>query len=195
MSPQKYATLIVDMQNDFVADDGVLPRAGMNNQSAKAIVPRVRELVEFSRARGIPVIWAKMIYDSAADVGLLIERSAFYQHGGLRRGTWGAELVDGLEVQPGDYVIEKKRFSAFFNTPLDDLLRELGVTHLLVAGVRTDFCVESTIRDAFFRDYHIIMVKDCVAGYFQDLHENAIKTMGTVFARVMDSDEVKQSLA
>jgi len=192
---ERFATLVVDMQNDFVVDEGVLARSGKDNSSAVRIVPLVRKLVEFSRAQRIPVVWVKMIYDSAEDVGVLLERSPFYKEGGLRRNSWGAELVDGLEVKEGDYVVEKKRFSAFFNTTLDELLKELGVTHLLVAGVRTDFCVESTVRDAFFRDYRVVVVKDCVAGYVPDLHENAIKTMGTVFSSIMSLEEIKEALA
>jgi len=191
---EKFATLIIDMQNDFVADEGVLARAGMNNATAKQIVPRVRELVDFSRSQAIPVIWVKMVWDTDRELGLLAERSPFLKREGLRRGSWGAQLVDGLEVKPGDLVVEKRRFSAFFNTRLEILLKNLGATHLLVAGVRSDFCVESTVRDAFFRDYDVIVVRDCVAGYFQDLHENAIKTMGTVFSRIMDLEEVKRLL-
>ncbi len=194
MDEKRFCTLVVDMQNDFVADDGVLAQAGMDNRSAKAIVPRVRELVEFSRAMGIPVVWVKMVWDSDLELGLLAQRSPFLKEKGLRRNSRGAAIVEGLEVKPGDLVVEKSRFSAFFNTRLEILLKNLRITNLLVAGVRSDFCVESTVRDAFFRDYDVIVVRDCVAGYFQDLHDNAIKTMGTVFARIMNLDEVKALL-
>jgi ureidoacrylate peracid hydrolase len=192
---ERYATVVVDMQNDYVEDRGVLPRAGMENAAAKAIVPRVRELVEFSRAQRIPVIWVTMVWENDADVGVLAERSPFLRHEGLRRNTWGAQLVDGLDVRQGDYVVEKKRFSAFYDTRLEGLLHNLGITHLLVAGVRSDFCVESTVRDAFFRDFRTTIVRDCVAGYFPELHENSLRVMGTVFARVLDLDEVKTLFA
>jgi len=188
--PRRYATLVIDMQNDFVADGGVLPRAGLNNAAAKAIVPRVRELVEWSRAAGLPVLWVKMIWHRDEDVGVLAERSPFLRHEGLRAGTWGAELVAGLTAAPGEPVVEKRRFSAFFGTGIDDRLRALTVTGLLVAGVRTDFCVESTVRDAFFRDYRVLVVRDCVAGYVAELHDHSLRVMGTVFAQVARLDEV-----
>lgn len=191
----RFATVVVDMQNDYVADGGVLARAGMDNAAAKAAVPRVRDLVEFSRAQGIPVVWVTMVWDADSEVGVLAERSPFLRHEGLRRNTWGARLVDGLEVRQKDYVVEKKRFSAFYQTRLEALLHSLNVTHILVAGVRSDFCVESTVRDAFFRDFRVTIARDCVAGYLPELHENSLRVMGTVFAQVRELDEIKTLVA
>ncbi|NED55948.1 cysteine hydrolase, partial [Micromonospora aurantiaca] len=100
-----------------------------------------------------------------ADVGLLAQRSPFLREQGLRRGTWGCELVTGLDRAPGDHEIVKPRFDAFHRTGLDDLLRDLGVETLVMAGVRTDFCVESTVRAAFFRDLKAVVAREAVAGY------------------------------
>ena len=105
---------------------------------------------------------------------------------GLRTGTWGAQPVDGLDVSSEDHVMTKKRFSSFHETELDQVLTDTGVDTLVVADVRTDFCVESTVRDAFFRDFDVVVARDAVAGFFPDLHDASLRVMDTVFASVQD---------
>jgi nicotinamidase-related amidase len=100
-----------------------------------------------------------------------------------------AQVVDDLVVKPHDLVVEKRRFSGFYDTELELLLADAGVTTVVVAGVRTDFCVESTVRDAMFRDLEAIVAREAVAGYFPDLHENSLRLMGTVFAWVADIED------
>jgi nicotinamidase-related amidase len=131
-----------------------------------------------------------MIWDADEEVGILAEKSTFLKHEGLRRGTWGAEIVADLEYRDGDPVVEKKRFSAFYNTSLEQLLQRLNVRRLIVGGVRSDFCVESTVRDAFFRDYKVILVSDGTASYFPHFHEATLKVMNTVFAEVKNTEEI-----
>jgi nicotinamidase-related amidase len=102
--------------------------------------------------------------------------------------------VEGLDVEQGDAHVTKPRFSGFYETELEETLRRLGVTTLVTAGVRTDFCVESTVRDAFFRDFDVVVVEDAVAGYFAELHDNSLRLMQTVFARVAPVDQVAAAL-
>jgi ureidoacrylate peracid hydrolase len=182
------AVVAVDLQNDYCHPAGVFHRAGLRLGDSDAIVANVNRLTRAARSAGAPVVWVTMVWERREDLGLLAERSPFLRDEGLRRGTWGAQLLEGLDVQPGDWRVEKKRFSAFYATSLDQDLRAENVGRLFLAGVRTDFCVESTVRDAFFRDYDAIVVADAVAGYIPRFHESSLTLMGTVFARIMDTE-------
>ncbi|MDW5594038.1 isochorismatase family cysteine hydrolase [Conexibacter stalactiti] len=187
---QRPALLVVDMQNDFVASDGVFAQAGLTIEDPAALVGRVAALADRFRAAGGLVVWVKMVWDDDAAVGLLAQRSPFLATAGLRRGSRGAELVDGLRPRPGDAVVEKTRFSAFHATELERLLADEQVETVVVCGVRTDFCVESTVRDAFFRDLAVLVADDAVGGYFPALHDSSLRVMGTVFAEVLGTDAV-----
>lgn len=187
---RRLALVVIDVQNDYCHPDGVFARAGLRVDDLGALVARINRLVAAARERGEPVIWAKMLWDGAGDGGLLPRRSPFLAEEGLRRGTWGAQLVDGLDVSPTDPIVEKRRFSAFFETDLERIVRDAGATALVVAGVRTDFCVESTVRDAMFRDLEVVVPREAVAGYVADLHEHSLRLMGTVFAWVSPVDDV-----
>lgn len=180
------AAVVIDVQNDYCHPEGVFARAGLKVDDLQGLVERVNTLVRAARAGGRPVVWVRMQWNDRADVGLLAERSPFLCEEGLRVGTWGARPVEGLDESPQDHVVTKKRFSSFHETDLDRVLTDLGVNRLAVAGVRTDFCVESTVRDAFFRDLEVVVAEDAVAGFFPDLHESSLRVMGTVFAHVHD---------
>ncbi|NEA26151.1 cysteine hydrolase family protein [Actinomadura bangladeshensis] len=183
------ALLVIDMQNDYCHPDGVFAKAGLRVTGLDDLVQNVNTLAAAARSAGRPVIWVRMEWADDADVGLLAQRSPFLREQGLRRGTWGCELVTGLDRAPGDHEIVKPRFDAFHRTGLDDLLRDLGVETLVMAGVRTDFCVESTVRAAFFRDLKAVVAREAVAGYFEDLHLNSLRLMATVFAHVVSVNE------
>ena len=194
LNGERSAVVVVDLQNDFCHPDGVFARAmQMRIPDVAGLVAAINRLVGAARAAGADVVWARMIWDGDEDVGVLA-RGGFLAHEGLRRGTWGVELLDGLDVAEGDLFVAKKRFSAFYRTNFEELLRARDVGCLYAAGVRTDYCVESTVRDAFFRDYHVVVARECVAGYFPLLHGNSLLGMGTLFAEVVDLDAALQRL-
>lgn len=189
------AVLVVDAQNDFCVPGGVFDRAGLRVDDLAGLVSTINDVTATARGNGLPVIWVRMEWQDGHDVGILAERSSFLRDEGLRAGTWGAEIVDGLTVAPGDLHVTKRRFSAFYNTDLHDVLGRRGVRRLYVLGVRTDFCVESTVRDAFFRDYDVAVVSDGVRGFVAPLHDSSLAVMSTVFARVVESPEVIGEIA
>lgn len=189
------ALLVIDVQNDYCHPEGVFAKSGFDVRSIPPIYRNINLLVDYQRKKNAPVIWVKMIWDTDEEVGHLGERSPFLKHEGLRRGTWGAEIVHELDVDDEESIVEKKRFSAFYNTRIERVLQSLRVEKLIMTGVRTDFCVESSIRDAFFRDYEVVMVRDGVAGYIQQLHENSLKVMGTIFADVKNTEDILQDEA
>jgi ureidoacrylate peracid hydrolase len=192
---RRVALVVVDVQNDYCHPDGAFHRAGLRIDDRETLVTNINWLVAAARDIDAPVIWVRMVWDSTAALGLLAERSPFLRDEGLRRGAWGAEPLAGLDARPEDWVVEKQRFSAFYDTDLEDRLREGGIERLVVTGVSTDFCVESTVRDAFFRDLDVVVVRDAVAGYRPTLHQGSLDVMDTVFAHVASLDEAIRWLA
>jgi ureidoacrylate peracid hydrolase len=189
------ALLLIDLQNDYCHPDGVFARAGFAVADLAALVAAVNDLLAGARAGGRPVVWTATVWNDREDVGRLAQRSPFLAEAGLRRGSWGAEMLAELDFRPEqDVVVEKRRFSAFHETSLQSTLHADGTDTLVVGGVRTDFCVESTVRDAFFRDHDVFVVGEAVAGYVPQLHEHSLQLMNTVFAQVVDVADARTLL-
>ena len=106
-----------------------------------------------------------------------------------REGSWGIELYQ-VEPQANERVLAKRRFSAFYSTDLDVMLRARGIKSLIMAGVATNVCVETTARDGFMRDYHIVFLSDCTAAYDRQEHYSALNNMSKYFGVVADSKEL-----
>jgi ureidoacrylate peracid hydrolase len=187
------AFVVVDLQNDYCHPDGVYPRNELTCFSMGGVISATVSAVRRARECNIPVIYLRMLWRTDAhgypiDAGLIVEHSRpFLRNEGLRRGTWGAELI--RELPPADYEVEKTRYSGFYNTTLEPLLRGIGVETILLAGVITNMCVEATARDAFHRDLRVVVLRDCVSGFSRELHDASLKTM-SIFARVDMSDDV-----
>jgi len=180
------ALVIVDVQNEVFHPDGVL--AGDFPAKVRPMLAAVRRLVNWAHGQDVPVIWLRLAFrpghfDAVRD-------SMSRTRGTFVDGSWGADLLDGLGRQPGDIVITKKRPSGFFQTDLSIVLRGLGIDRLIVAGASTNWAVESTVRDAHSHDLEVIVVREAVATPFDDLHEPSLRSMATVFARVLTLDQV-----
>ena len=180
IDPANMALIVVDMQNDFIHPDGILPKKSFGVADLDLFVERMSTLINACRAKGMPVIATRHIIKEndkgqAIGGGLWAEMRPFLKHEGFRLGTWGAELIEGLPVP--DHVIDKPRFSAFYETGLYCLLRGIEAETLIFAGVATNVCVESTIRDAFFRDFNIITVENCTAAYSREAHNASLVTL------------------
>jgi ureidoacrylate peracid hydrolase len=184
------ALVLIDLQNDYCHADGAFARAGFVVADLSALTAATNALIAAARTAGVPVIWTTTVWRDAADVGRLAQRSPFLAADGLRPGGWGVQILDALDVDPArDTIVEKRRFSAFHETTLERTLTDAGAETLVVGGVRTDFCVESTVRDAFFRDYDVFVVEPATAGYVPALHEHSLRLMNTVFAQLVDVEE------
>jgi biuret amidohydrolase len=151
------ALLVIDMQGDFVN-----PGAPYESPAAREMVEQLNGLIAACREVGIPAIFTAHEHRAdGTDLGAVRHLHPLTADGSaLKAGTDGVELYPKLDVQPGDHIIRKRRYSAFFSTDLDLLLRNLGVKVLIVAGVATNVCCESTTRDAFFRDYEVVFLSD-----------------------------------
>eukprot|EP00897_Mesotaenium_endlicherianum_P004647 jgi/Mesen1/420/ME000100S10656 len=155
------AILVIDMQNDFL-----LPGSPTSVAGGLAVVPSVKQAVEGARKKKIPVIWVKREHHASGMDVELSRRHLFEggRSGILVPGTAGAALVDGLVAEEQDIVVIKKRFSAFFGTSLDSILRNLGVENLLITGVQTPNCIRATAFDAVSLDYkHVGVLADATA--------------------------------
>jgi ureidoacrylate peracid hydrolase len=171
LDPRRTAVLVVDMQNDFASPGGMFERAGIDVRPAAAAIDSTRSLLAAARDAGMAIVYLQMEYEpDLSDAGdetapnRIKHRPLGLDAGNaLIRDTWGTAIVDDLAPEPGDLLVSKQRYSGFFNTDLDGELQRRGITHLLVAGLTTSVCVESTVRDAMFRDYSCIVLEDCTA--------------------------------
>lgn len=162
------------MLNDFVRDDGALPVKG-----AEKLIPRINEAITEFRERGEPVIFIADSHDPDDK-----EFKIWPKH--CVRGTKGAQVVDGLDKEPGDELVEKTTYSAFYNTRLDEVLKEKGVDELVLTGVLTNICVLHTAADSAMRGYKVRVLKDCVASSSDENHEWALRHMREVLNAVVE---------
>ncbi len=174
----KTALLVVDMQNDFCHPDGWLASIGVNITPARAPIQPLQVVLPALRGVQVPIIWVnwgnrpdllnvgaatRHVYNPTGEgVGLGDPLPA---NGApvLQKDSWAAAVVDELEQKPEDVKVDKYRMSGFWDTPLDSILKNLGRTTLLFAGVNTDQCVMATLQDANFLNYDCILLKDCTA--------------------------------
>ena len=115
---------------------------------------------------------------------------AYLEYPVCERNSWGADFYGGIKPLPGEVVVKKHRFSAFIETDLDLILRSKGIRTLIMSGVSTSVCVESTTRDGFMKDYYIVFLKNCTAEISEDLHNNTLKIVDLFFGEVVDSSDV-----
>jgi ureidoacrylate peracid hydrolase len=207
MGPEidKSALIIVDMQNDFVHPEGGFahvareaPAAGIDMPFLMGTIPHVKRLADAFRKAGRPVVYiAHVVKPDYSDAQWPYWRLGLPRGDNrtfIVEGTWGAQIVDDLKPRGGEHLVVKKGFGGFSNTPLDTILRTMGVTTCVVSGVTTCVCVSTTVRGGVEHNYRMILVKDAVAEVSRDTHEAELKTMARVFADVKTTDEVVQML-
>jgi ureidoacrylate peracid hydrolase len=172
------AVVVVDMQNDFGAEGGMFARAGIPIDAIAAAVDRIAEVLDGARRAGMTVVYLTMQFEpDLSDAGapnapnfLKHKRLGFgevvaapdgRESRTLVKGTWGTEILPELAPEEGDIVVGKHRYSGFFETKLDAILRERHIESLVFTGCTTSVCVDSTLRDAFYRDYRCLLLSDC----------------------------------
>ncbi len=173
----KYAVIVIDMLEEFV-------RGRLRAEAAEAIIPSIRRLVSFARAHGVPVVYAVDSHYPGVDA----EFGLWGPH--AVRGSPEARVVDELKPAEGDYVVQKRRYDAFFETDLDLLLRELGVGAVILTGIHTHICVQQTAAGAFYRGYKIIVPVDCVAAATKEWHERGLEYMRAFFGAELTTSEM-----
>jgi len=162
IDPQKTAMIVVDMQNDFVA-----PGAAIEVPAARAMVPKLVEALKVCRDSQIKVIYTAHVHRrDGSDMGLFDDlHPPIANRDALVEGTPGADIYPDLRPAPGEHVIKKHRYSGFFGTDLDMILREWGVDTVIISGTSTENCCHATARDAMFRNYRVIFLSDATTTY------------------------------
>lgn len=180
----KTALIVVDVQNGFCHPDGSLPRLGMPLADVDRAVTQSALAVEQAREAGIPLVFTRHVYrPGRADEGSRLVGmvdNALAEVDGLAAGSWDGDVVDDLGWTPKDLTVDKVRFDAFLWTSMDPLLQGLDVDHLVVCGVVTNICVESTVRAAVMRDYRVTLVGDSCAAQTPRLHDIGLEVMGDI---------------
>jgi ureidoacrylate peracid hydrolase len=217
INPAQSAIIVVDMQNDFGSEGGMFALAGIDISGIQnAIAPTARVLAA-ARSAGMTVVYLKMGFrPDLSDAGLP-DAPNWIKHRPLRvgeavtapdgsasriliRDTWNTEIVPDLTPEPGDIVLYKHRFSGFYETDLDKVLGDRSIKSLVFTGCTTSVCVDSTIRDAMFRDYTCLLLADCTAepighGLARSNHDASLLVMQVLLGWVSNSTEFISALA
>ena len=174
INPRETALIVVDMQNAYASPGGYLDLAGFDIEGAAAVIEKIALTLEAARRAGVQVVFFQNGWDpdyvEAGGEGspnwwksnalkTMRERPEL-QGTLLAKGTWDYALVDRLAPQKGDIVIAKPRYSAFYNTALDSMLRARGIRNLAFCGIASNVCVESTLRDGYHREYFGVLLED-----------------------------------
>jgi nicotinamidase-related amidase len=162
IDPAKTAMIVVDMQNDFVA-----PGGGLETPAARAMVPRLVEALKICRSNGIRVIYTAHVHRrDGSDMGLFDDlHPPVANRTAVVDGTPGVEIYPEVAPAPGEHVIKKHRYSGFFGTDLDIVLREWDVDTVIISGTTTENCCHATARDAMFHNYRVVFLSDATATY------------------------------
>src|SRR2546422_11030751 len=217
IDPARSAVIVVDMENDFVAKGGMFDRAGADISGAQKAIAPTAKVVAAARQARLKIIYLKMGYrPDLSDLGApdSVNRTRHLKFGVgqkiqapdgresrvLIRDTWNTDIVPELKPQANDVVIYKTRFSGFYQTDLDATLKKFGIKYLIFTGVTTSICVESTVRDAMFRDYLCVLLRDCMSEPMgHDLprtnHEASLLNAEVLLGWVSDSERFIQALS
>ncbi len=216
LDPRTTAVIVVDMQNDFGAEGGMFARAGIPIAGIETVVDPIAQVLRAARRAGMTVIYLTMQFEpdlsnaGAPDspnflrhkllgVGQVVAAPDGRESRTLVKGSWGTEILPELTPEEGDIVVAKHRYSGFFETELDAILRQRGIESLVFTGCTTSVCVDSTLRDAFYRDFRCLLVSDCTgepigSDLARSNHEASLLVVETLFGWVCDSGSLLRAL-
>jgi ureidoacrylate peracid hydrolase len=185
VSPAHTAVLIIDMQKDYCCEGGSFDRRGFDTTAARELAPRLNLFLDKTRKALGRIVHIKMTKIAA----LASEANAeHYRRLGLKR-VYDPSYSEFFEIVPleNEIIIPKHSYSAFHDTYLDQYLRSNGVKTLVLTGIATNVCVEAAARDAFVRDYHVVVPRDLTEGSSPDAKEASLKNIDLFFGEVIDS--------
>jgi len=193
---EKSALLIIDMQNAFIHPEGSLSKMGLNTSRTSIAIEPIKRLKKEFKAQKLPVIYLQHAHrKDGTDAGMIAKVfPPIMALGHCIEDTWDGEIIEELKPEADDYIVKKHRFSGFYNTQLEDVLRGLGIEQLVVTGIATNVCVESTIRDAFYRDFNVFVPREATASYTLEDEQGALGNFQFAFARVVSEEEMLMEL-
>lgn len=203
LDPSKTAVIVVDLQNAYSTKNGYLDKAGFDVSTTGPVIANTLKVLASARKAGMPVVFFQNGWDPEYQEAGGPGSPNWYKSNALKtmrkqpelmgtmlaKGTWDYDLVDELIPQPGDIVIPKTRYSGFYNTNLDSMLRSRGIRNLVFTGIATNVCVESTLRDGFFLEYFGVVLADAThqAGP-PDIQQASLFNIETFFGWVSTVD-------
>lgn len=190
----KTALIVIDIQNDFCAQGGYFDRTGADLSLVEPAVDNLCALVDEARTAGVMPIFVRSHYD---EIYLSETQNARRRRVGWKmplcvQGTWGAEFYR-IAPAENEAIVTKHRYDAFFNTDLELILRSNNIRNIVFAGVATNVCVESAIRSAFFRDFEVVVVRDCCAARNVKAHEATLDNVRQHFGIVATLASIRQA--
>ena len=204
IDPARAALIVIDMQNDFCAVGGMMSNEGFDVSEAQKTATRLPALITAARSAGVLVVFVRNVYSTSPELGSpgenkrankylsdsWLEQAARTRKGSYTRrpvcteGSWEGDFYGDISPQPGEPVVTKHRYSAFHNTDLDSILRAHGTRTIVLTGVATNVCVETTAREGFVRDYYVVLVSDGTATYSPDDHAATLRNIDRFFGEV-----------
>ncbi len=191
--------LLVDVQNDFCAEGGAMHREGRDLSLVQDMIPRLERFVERARAAGVRCVWIKNVYNTGPNFYLSevwLEQARARAQRALRqvsrsakRDEWNGDFYR-IRPRRDEAIVIKHRYGAFESTDLDLVLRSQGIRTVIMTGIATNVCVETTARQAFLRDYYVVFTSDCTATYSSPEHEATLHNIDHFFGQVVGLDEI-----
>jgi ureidoacrylate peracid hydrolase len=190
LKPQESAVLVIDMQNDFCHPQGHFGKQNLNLTYTHEMIPRLKWLVDKGRNRGVMIFHVRSYMDEKFLAPPMIARNKQLgrQKGICLKESWGAEFYEILPAE-NDVVLTKHAYSAFVGTNLKDRLSEKGIKSIMVTGVLTNVCCESTLRDGFMLGFFTFLVEDCCASIDKAAHLATVENVQKYFGWVVKSQD------
>lgn len=200
VDPKCAALLVVDVQNDFCSPGGAMAREGCDLTAVQEMIPTLKTLIRAAESADVFRVYVQSVYGTAGSGYLSeawLEQAERTRKGGsyttfpvCARNSWGADFYGGVMPREGDVIVRKHRFDAFQSTPLDLILRSRGIRTVIMTGVSTNVCVETTAREAFVKDYHVVFVRDCSGTYHNQDHEMTLRNIDHYFGEVTSHETI-----
>jgi ureidoacrylate peracid hydrolase len=199
VAPEHTALIVIDVLNDFCADDGMMAQEGLDVSAPQEMAARLPALLDAARAAGVLVIFVRNVYSTDANWYL---SDVWLEQADRRRAgsytdrpvcapdSWNNAFYGAVQPLPEEPIVTKHRFDAFLRTDLETILRAHGIRSMVFTGVATNVCVETTARNAFLRDYYVVVTRDGTATFSIEEHEAALRTIDKYFGEVADLAEI-----
>jgi ureidoacrylate peracid hydrolase len=214
VDPKHAALIVVDMQNDFCAVGGMMSNEGFDISEVQRTASRLPALLAAARSAGVLVVFVRNVYSTSTELSSgqnrpanmylsdsWLEQAARTRKGSYTRrevcaqGSWEGDFYGDIRPEPGEPVVTKHRYSAFHSTDLDSILRTHGIRTIILTGVATNVCVETTAREGFVRDYYVVLVADGTATYSADDQQATLRNIDRFFGEVTSISDLTSAWA
>ncbi len=189
LTKTKSAVIVVDVQNDFCSKDGACAKNGCDVSGVDKMIPNLQLLLDTAHKNDMPVIFIQTVHTKETDCESWISRSEGKSSQVCRPNSWGIEFYK-VFPEENDIIVNKHRYSAFIHTRLETVLHTLKAETIIVCGVATNVCVESTARDGYMLDFNLILAEDCCSEFNSEAHELTCRNIRERFGKVATSKEI-----